>query len=51
MMILSMDLGKFNTVCCLQDTGNQQYRFESIATNRSHIDAMLDNPLGPFGEI
>ena len=42
MMILSMDLGKFNTVCCLYDTRNRKYTFETIATKRSHIDHLLD---------
>ena len=51
MMILSMDLGKFNTVCCLFDTDTKQARFETIATKRSHVDSLLDNPLGPFGDI
>jgi transposase len=43
MMILSMDLGKFNTVCCLYDTQNRTYRFETIATKRSHVDHLLDS--------
>lgn len=42
MMILSMDLGKFNTVCCLYDTKNRCHRFETIATKRSHVDHLLD---------
>ncbi|MGB7325018.1 MAG: transposase [Rubripirellula sp.] len=51
MMILSMDLGKFNTVCYRFDSKNQQHRFETVATKRSHVDSLLDNPLGAFGEI
>ena len=43
MMILSMDLGKFNTVCCFFDTRNRRHRFETIATKRSHIDHLLDS--------
>jgi len=43
MMILSMDLGKFNTVCCLYDTENRKYRFETIATKRSHVDHLLES--------
>ncbi|MEM8671965.1 MAG: IS110 family transposase [Planctomycetota bacterium] len=42
MMILSMDLDKFNTVCCFYDTERQKYRFETIATKRSHVDHLLD---------
>jgi transposase len=51
MMILSMDLGKFNTVCCLYDTKTRQARFETIATKRNHINSLLGDPLGPFGDI
>ena len=51
MMILSLDLGKFNTVACLYDTETQKYRFETIATKRSHVKSMLNDPLGPFGDI
>lgn len=51
MMILSMDLGKFNTVCCLYDTKTRKYRFETIATKRSHVNSMLSDPNGPFGDI
>ncbi|TWU15028.1 hypothetical protein Pla52o_55650 [Novipirellula galeiformis] len=43
MMILSMDLGKFNTVCCLYDTRNRKYRFETIATKRSYVNHLLDS--------
>jgi hypothetical protein len=43
MMILSIDLGKFNSVCCLYDTKRRKHRFESIATRRSHVDHLLDN--------
>ncbi|QDT08230.1 transposase [Stieleria marina] len=41
MMILAMDLGKFNTVCCLYDTVNRKYSFETIATKRSHVEHVL----------
>jgi len=40
-MILSMDLGKFNTVCCFYDTANHKYRFETIQTKRNHVDHVL----------
>jgi transposase len=43
MMILAMDLGKFNTVCCLYDTVKRKYSFETIATKRSHLDHLLDS--------
>lgn len=51
MMILSMDLGKFQTVCCLYDTTSKKHRFETIQTKRSHVNSMLGDPLGPFGDI
>ena len=41
MMILSLDLGKFHTVCCFFDTENRKYRFETIATRRSHVDHLF----------
>lgn len=41
MMILSMDLGKFNTVCCFYDTKTRKHRFETIATRRSHVEHVL----------
>ena len=50
-MILSMDLGKFNTVCCLYDTRTGKHRFETIETRRSHVNSMLSDSCGPFGEI
>lgn len=40
-MILSMDLGKFNTACCFYDTRNHQYRFETIRTRRNHVEHAL----------
>ncbi len=43
MMILSMGLGKFNAVCCLYDTQNCKYRFETIATKQSHVEHLLQS--------
>ena len=43
MMILAMDLGKFNTVCCFYDTQSRKYRFETIGTKRAHLDHFLDS--------
>lgn len=42
MMIVSMDLGKFNTVVCIYDTASRKHRFETIATRRSHLDYLLN---------
>jgi hypothetical protein len=41
MMMLSMDLGKFNTVCCFYDTGNGKHRFETIQTRHNHVEHVL----------
>ena len=41
-MILSIDLGKFNSVCCFYDTERRKHRFETIATRRAHVDHLLD---------
>ena len=35
MMILSMDLGKLNTVCCFYETKTRKHRFETVATTVS----------------
>lgn len=43
MMILSMDLGKFNTVCCFYDTRTRKHRFETIATKRSHVEQLFSS--------
>ena len=41
MMILAMDLGKFNTVCCFYDTQNHKHRFETIQTQRNHVEHLF----------
>jgi transposase len=42
MMILSMDLGKFKTVCRIYHATTRKHSFETIATTRSHLDHLLD---------
>lgn len=41
MMILAMDLGKFNTVCCFYSSTTRKYRFETIRTRRNHVEHLL----------
>ena len=43
MNILAIDLGKFNSMCCFFDTDTQEYRFQSAATTRSYLTAVLKN--------
>ena len=40
MMILSVDLGKFNTVCCFYATKTRKHRFATIATTMSSTAAI-----------
>ena len=42
MMILSMDLGKYKTVCCFYNTNTRQYRFVTIETKRNHVENLFD---------
>lgn len=45
MMILSIDLGKFQSVCCFYEKETGKHRFETIKTNRAHVKNLLDkNP-------
>lgn len=37
MLILAIDLGKFNSVACFFDTVSQKPDFRTIKTNRMHI--------------
>ena len=38
MMILALELGKFNTTCCIYDSATRKHSFETIATKRTHLD-------------
>jgi transposase len=42
MLILSMDLGKFKTVCCYYDTTTRTQRFITIDTKRYQMENLLD---------
>jgi transposase len=43
MMILAIDLGKFNSMCCFWDTHTQQHRFQAAATRRDYLTSVLVN--------
>ena len=60
MLILSLNLGKFNTVCCLYDTSSRKHRFETVATQRDYlqklfsletVDLVVMEACGPSGWI
>lgn len=60
MNILAIDLGKFNSVCCLFRTENRKARFHTVATNRDEIvrlfksckaDLVVMEACGPSGWI
>jgi hypothetical protein len=36
MIILAIDLGKFNSMCCFWDRRTQQHRFQAAATRRDY---------------
>ncbi len=42
-MILAIDLGKYNSMCCFFDTGVQKPEFWNTATTRPAITALLEN--------
>ena len=41
MIILAIDLGKFNSMCCFFNTATQEHRFQAAATTRSYLTAVL----------
>ena len=43
MIILAIDLGKFNSMCCFFDTESQESRFQLVATTRSYLAAVFKN--------
>jgi hypothetical protein len=42
MIILAIDLGKFNSMCCLFDTETQEYSFWPAATTRRYMRTVLE---------
>jgi transposase len=60
MLILALDLGKFNTMCCFFDTATRKYRSLTAATNPDYlstvfksekIDLVVMEACGPSGWI
>ncbi len=60
MIILAIDLGKFNSMCCFYDTATQKYRFQTVETSRHYlstvfktqeIDLVVMEACGPSGWI
>lgn len=60
MIILAIDLGKFNSMCCFFDTSTQKHSFLNAATTRSYlrtvltthaIDLVVMEACGPSGWI
>lgn len=43
MIILAIDLGKFNSMCCFFDTETQEHWFWKAATTRSYLTSVLRN--------
>ena len=43
MKILTIDLGTYNSMCCLYDTKTQKYRFQIVATKREYPTTVLKN--------
>ena len=47
MIILAIDLGKFNSMCCFFDTATQEYRFQRAATTKAYFESILKaEPIG-----
>ena len=58
MLILALDLGKFNTMCCFFDSKTRKHRFLSAATDPGYltkvfksekIDLVVMEACGPSG--
>ncbi|TWU05443.1 transposase [Allorhodopirellula heiligendammensis] len=60
MEILALDLGKFNSVCCLFDSKTRKTKFATTLAKREHVDSIFEDAkanlvimeaCGPFGRI
>ncbi|TWU52009.1 hypothetical protein Poly59_36060 [Rubripirellula reticaptiva] len=64
MVTCAIDLGKIDSVCCFSDPATQKHQFETIATERAHVEHLLASrsdidlivmeacvPLGLFNDI
>ena len=43
MIILAIDLGKFNSMCCFFDTETQEYWFWTAATTRFYLTSVFQS--------
>lgn len=43
MKILALDLGKFNSVCCLYDSKTRKSKFFATPTKRQHLQSIFEN--------
>ena len=43
MIILAIDLGKFNSMCCIYYTATHKYRFQTVETTRSYLTTVFQN--------
>ena len=41
MLIIAIDLGKFNSVACLYNTQTQKHQFETLATDRGFFETLF----------
>ena len=41
MLIIAIDLGKFNSVACLYNTQTQKQQFETLATDRGFFETLF----------
>ena len=41
MMILAIDLGKFNSMCCFYDTATLKHRFQTVETSRHYLSTIF----------
>ena len=41
MLIFSLDLGKYSTVCGFHHTSSRKHRFETVATQRDYLQKLF----------
>ena len=41
MLIIAIDLGKFNSVACIYNTQTQKQQFETLATDRGFFETLF----------
>lgn len=43
MLILAIDLGKYNSMCCFYDSNSQKSEFQKAETKRHYLSAVLQS--------